>query len=107
MWRLASGGGGRCSSALRSPPMVTVSGAGASERDGVYIRQVDDRHPADGAHVPPFSNIAAKRPSTAGMRRKGARSRRRHERTNGRGLLAYVLYQTGFLKITLDFRKPS
>ena len=54
MWRLASGGGDRCSSALRSPPMATVSGAGASEWDGVYIRQVDDRHPADGARVPPL-----------------------------------------------------
>jgi len=28
----------------------------------------------------------------AGMRRKGARAEPRHERTNGRGLLAYVLY---------------
>ena len=33
---------------------ITVSGAGASEWDGVYIRQVDDRHPADGARVPPL-----------------------------------------------------
>ena len=43
---------------------ITVSGAGASEWDGVYIRQVDDRHPADGARAPPipFSSISTKRP---------------------------------------------
>ena len=40
--------------------------------------------------APGSSTSSSTRP--AGMRRKGARSQRRHERTNGRGLLAYVLY---------------
>ena len=45
------GGGGSCITA--DVTQITVSGAGASEWDGVYIRQVDDRHPADGARLPP------------------------------------------------------
>ena len=39
---------------------ISVSGAGASEWDGVYLRQVDDRHPADGARVPPLLSQSAR-----------------------------------------------